>query len=280
MASLKEVKNRITSVRTTRKITQARQMVSSAQLHHAQGALAAARNYRDALAALWARTAGEVAAELPFCEVRPAGDVAVVILSANGGMCGSFNARTIKELHQIAREPRTEHKVFFPIGQKVSEAVAAAGYPAVAGDNKLMDKASCTETAATIIHLAEEFTQGKWKRVEIIYADFRTVGSQPLRRDVLLPLEVPTESKSADEYIVEPSLAAFAGELAKMLVTARFCADIASHRASEHATRMIAMQLATENADDLLDQLNLTYNKLRQQNITTELLDIIGSSFA
>ncbi len=279
MPSLKEVKNRISTVKTTRKITQARQMVSSAQLHRAQGMLERARAYRDGLTAL----AAKVPAASPLGEVREKGAVGVVIAASNGGMCGSFNARMEREIARVADAFRGRKLSFYPVGRKIREAVVRAGFEPAGDFDALAAKPSSEGSDALAARLIEAFASGALAQVEVVFYDFQTIGRQEIVQQTLLPLPAPqtdTEAETDDEYIVEPSPAELAGVLLPMVVRADLWAALASNAASEHAARTIAMQLATENADELLDELQLSYNKLRQQNITAELLDIIGSSFA
>lgn len=273
MASLKEVKNRIQSVRTTRKITQARQMVSSAQLHRAQADLERARAYRDELEALLRELVpdGESADE-------PSEDqtTAVIVMASDSGMCGSFNLRMIKEMERVAGELRGRPAVFCPIGKKVRDAARAQGLRTGDDFDCLLPKADWHDAAMLF---SEMMT--RYKRIEVLFFDFRHVSSQQIVRRTILPVAAPEpgEPMPAD-YIVEPSVAEVVRRLVPMVAFARFYYALSSSRASEHASRMVAMQLATENANELLDELQLSYNKLRQQNITSELLDIIGSSFA
>ncbi len=272
MASLKEVKNRIGSVQTTRKITQARQMVSSAQLHRAQAALEAARAYRDGLDALVERLGPQTA--------QPGGEspAAVVVMASDAGMCGSFNTRMEREMLQLARE--RPGGVFYPVGKKMRDAAGRAGLT-VAGDfDTLAPKSTFAGVQAAWAALQARFAAGGLSQTEVLYWNFRNTASQDIVRELLLPVAAPGGGPQSDEFIVEPTAGEFGAELLRMAVEARFYAAYISTRASEHAQRMIAMQAATENANDLLDDLQLSYNKLRQQNITSELLDIIGSSFA
>ncbi len=274
MASLKEVKNRINSVHTTRKITQARQMVASAQLHRAQAELAGVRSCLEALQTAVEQVASHFPEESPYFKADPAGRTAVVAFSSDSGMCGAFNARIIREMMQAV----PERPLVFPVGRKMRDALKNAGVP-VENDFDALDHHSTLEAVcAMAAGLLKRFLEGSLSRVDILYYEFKSVASQQIVRKTLLPL--PAADIKEYDYIVEPSAEELAAVLLPMLVRTQFSAAVASNRASEHAARMLAMQLATENANELLDELQLMYNKLRQQNITSELLDIIGSSFA
>lgn len=258
MASLKEVKTRIGSVRTTRKITSARGMVASAKLHRAQGALEGARAYREGLMALWARFSG-VARPVVDDEVpkKPL-PTAVIALGSDAGMAGAFNTLIERELEQTPAGAQR-----YAVGRKIGGTLPAE------------------QVWAEVMALWES---GRIAGVELIYHDFQSMAHQPVVRQTLLPLDVTPQASqpttTLEEWIVEPSPGAVVEQIEALLVGADFRAAVASSIASEHVARMMAMQAATDNADELLDELQLSYNKLRQQNITSELLDIIGSSFA
>jgi len=254
-------------------------MVSSAQLHHAQGVLAGAVAYRDGLEELLARAAVELDPQSPFYFDGRKGRVALIVMSADGGMCGSFNSKIIKEMSAAMKGHSSDMRLF-TLGKKVGEAAGKESkYKVSQGIAAQVAKITFDQVATFASELTTGFLKGRFSRVEVLYSDFKTVSSQHIRRAVLLPL-TPPDGHPTGDYIVEPSVDELASALLPMLVGARLYNCLASNLASEHASRMTAMQLATENADELLEDLQLTYNKLRQQNITSELLDIVGSSFA
>ena len=273
MASLKEVKTRVASVHTTRKITQARQMISSAQLHRAQVVLGGASAYRDGLDDVFGQVSEMIGPSSPLFATDKKGGVAIVVFSADGGMCGAFNAHIIKQMQAFP------HATFFIVGKKAREAAAAACYTTGKAPRTPVGKITFEQIADLSAELIDGFLSGRFSRVEMIFSEFISIISQPVRHRVLLPLPSPGTSPAKD-YILEPAPKALVDGLAPMLITARINAALANSVASEHAARMTAMQLATENADELLEELQLMYNKLRQQSITSELLDIMGSSFA
>ncbi len=262
MASLKEVKTRIGSVRTTRKITNARQIIASTKLYRAQEALAGAHANRDALQALW-NTLGlphDACATPAQAADKP---LAVVAIASDSGMAGAFNLLIAKEI-----EHNPAHAELHAIGTRIG--------------GSLPGNIPLEALRELCVQLTERFLRGEIAGVELVYHDFRSMARQPVVREQLLPMAVveTTERQAAEGWIVEPDTGAVAEQLASLLLLARLWTALLSSRASEHLARTIAMQAATDNADDLLDELQLTYNKLRQQNITSELLDIIGSSFA
>lgn len=290
MASLKEVKNRIGSVGNMKKITQARQMVSSAQLHRAQGALEKIIIYKEALDKLITRLlVNDRKYESPFINKQHTGPVAIVIMSSNSGMCGTFNANMIKLLQSIRTYYPDEEFLLFPIGKKIREAAGHAGYETgyKAGQNadSLAGKFSYKESAEMAIYLMELYRMKKVKHIELVYYQFRNMAVQEIKGMTLLPLSIPSRRytekiEAEDDFIIEPSRNEVLDCILSMVIKSNFYYALMQNQTSEHGARTMAMQMAAENAEQLLSELQLTYNKLRQQNITAELLDIIGSSFA
>jgi F-type H+-transporting ATPase subunit gamma len=287
MPSLREVKGRIASVESTKKITQARQMISSAQLHRAQSALNNAMGYYQAMQRFMLDLAkSEDTYSSPLTEEHSSGPIAVIIMSSNGGMIGSFNAKMAKELDGIKKKYPNETLLFYPIGKKIRDTLAREGYKVEGNFDNLLDKANFSDIAQVATMLIEQYKQAKLKKVELVYYRFKNVAVQDITHEIFLPFVVPApasneeNTKYIDDYILEPSYDEIVEDLLPRLLKAKLYACIMDNRTSEHAARTMAMQLASENADNLLDELRLTYNKVRQQNITSELLDIIGSSFA
>lgn len=287
MASLKEVKNRIASVSSTKKITQARQMVSSAQLHRAQDMLENAVKYKEALDNMLSDlSANSDFDDSPLTQQQNTGPVAVVMMSSNSGMCGSFNANMIKILHSIEVYYPGEELLFFPIGKKIREAIEQCGYniDSEKGSNLdlLASKTTYKDVAGLVSYLINLYCSKKIKQVDFIYYEYKSMAIQEIKEVTFLPYSIPpaTDSKEKEDYIFEPSREELIKDLIPMVLRSNMYYTLMENQTSEHAARTMAMQLATENADEILVNLHLSYNKLRQQNITSELLDIIGGSFA
>lgn len=290
MASLKEVKTRIGSVGSTRKITMARQMVSSAQLHHWQGILNNALSYNAALAEIVSHVLNNMDdVDFPFTQHHADGPVAVVIMSSNTGMAGAFNAKMIKELGTISSLYPGEKILYFPVGRKIREAIVKSGLKVEGNYDHLSEKPTYEEASELLSRLSDLFCTHKLKQLDIIYYHFKNRVTQEIRHKTLLPytFEKPQTAVAVTggpviqpDYIFEPSRKQLLEEMLPKALNSEFYTMVVDNHTAESAARMIAMQLATENADELLDELRMTYNKLRQQNITSELLDIIGSSFA
>lgn len=289
MASLKEVKDRITSVSSTKKITQARQMISSAQLHRAQGLLEKAMAYKESLDGLLSGLPDLPASEHPLMQKHSKGAVGVVIMSSNSGMCGAFNTNMVKILDHIDKYYPGEDILFFPVGKKIRQAVEQAGhrigFEAGQDMDHLAHKGAYPDIAALASFLMDMYRDRKVKQIDLIYYQYKNMAIQEIKETAFLPYTVssdliPEKEMHNEEPIFEPTKEDVTDALIPMALRANLYYACMENQASEHASRTMAMQLATENADQLLAELQLTYNKLRQQNITSELLDIIGGSFA
>ena len=291
MASLKEVKGRIATVNNTRKITSAMKMVASAKLHKAQGAITNMLPYERRLHGLLTNLLGgsEV---LVWNTPREVKRVALVVFSSNSSLCGGFNANVIKHATQWLDEYQALGKdniLIYPVGKKVADALSKMGYAIQGNFQHLADKPSFAEAAELAQGLMNLFTRGEVDRVELLYNHFKSTASQILTREVYLPMasEVchPERSEGSrihqeTDYILEPSCEELLATLLPKVLRMKLYTVLLDSNASEHAARTMAMQIATDNADDLLQELTLMYNKTRQQAITNELLDIVGGSMA
>lgn len=318
MPSLKEIKGRIASVNSTRKITSAMKMVASSKLHHAQQMIENMLPYENMLERiLRSFLASEADAHTVFSEVRPVKHVAFVVYSSNSSLCGGFNANVTKMLHAAVEEYSAlgkENILVYPVGRKIAEQVQKMGLESGGDFTELADKPNVAQCIDIARELGEKFLKGEIDRVELIYHHFKSAGSQILQRKTFLPIDVneaigqdndrdlshktvtpemqeylrknakeeeknKIESKPLnDNFIVEPDMDTVLKTLIPKLAHLMLYTALLDSNASEHAARMVAMQTATDNADELLRVLNLQYNKSRQQAITNELLDIVGGS--
>lgn len=318
MPSLKEIKNRISSVNSTRKITSAMKMVASSKLHHAQVMIENMLPYESMLEhILKSFLASEIDATTEYSLKRPVKSVALVVYSSNSSLCGGFNSNIIKMMQQVINEysqSGIENIIIYPIGRKVAEKVAKLGLKCGGDFSQIADKPNINPCIKLAESLAEKFINGDVDRVEMIYHHFKSAGSQILTRKTFLPIDVQSELDFDDErdlysniatleaqeylrkngkktitekeevtplndnFIVEPDMNTVLALLIPKLLHLMIYTALLDSNASEHAARMVAMQTATDNADELLRELNLQYNKSRQQAITNELLDIVGGS--
>ena len=293
MASLKEVKGRIATVNNTRKITSAMKMVASAKLHKAQGAIANMLPYERRLHGLLTNLLSGGGEVLSWNTPREVKRVALVVFSSNSSLCGGFNANVIKqatawlEKHQALD---AKNVLIYPIGKKVADALQKQGYAVLGDFQQMADKPSFAEASALAQQLMDMFARGEVDRVELLYNHFKSTASQILTHEVYLPMtsEVCHPERSEEsrvhpqetDYILEPSRDELLAILLPKVLRMKLYTVLLDSNASEHAARTMAMQIATDNADDLLQELTLMYNKTRQQAITNELLDIVGGSMA
>ena len=322
MPSLKEIKGRIASVNSTRKITSAMKMVASSKLHHAQVAIQNMLPYEELLEhILKSFLAAEAEAQTIYDKERPVKRVALVVFTSNSSLCGGFNANTIKMMtHAVDDYAQTigrDNVEIYPIGRKVFEKAQKMGLKVQGEFSALADKPNVSQCIDIAMELGKKFAEGEIDKVELIYHHFKSAGSQVLTRKTFLPIDIESELKADherdltsiiatkesqeylkkrgdkrqesgekkeevkplnDNFIVEPDMHTVLSQLIPKLAHLMLYTALLDSNASEHAARMVAMKTATDNADELLRQLNLQYNKSRQQAITSELLDIVGGS--
>ena len=296
MASLKEVKTRINSVKSTRKITSAMKMVASAKLHKAQGAIENMLPYQKKLNKILTNfLSADLPIESPYVQEREVKRVAIVVFSSNTSLCGAFNANVIKMMMQTIGEFRTlgqDNILIFPVGKKVDEAAKRMGFKPQEGSPTLSDKPTYQEAAELAHRLMDLYVAGEVDRVEIIYHHFKSMGVQILLRETYLPINLTNvvseedrenkeevqENEIANDYIIEPNAEELIASLIPTVLSQKIFTAAVDSNASEHAARTLAMQVATDNANELIQDLTKQYNKSRQQAITNELLDIVGGS--
>jgi len=285
MASLKEIKSRIQSVKSTQKITSAMKMVSSAKLRKAQKTIENFFPYEQRLNGLLnSFLSSDTESTTIFAEVREVKRVAVVVFSSNSSLCGGYNSNVVKRLTQTLEQYRQlghEHVLVFPVGKKVAKASHKMGFEPHANFESMADKPTYAEALDLADNLMQLFLNKDIDKVELIYHHFKSKSSQVLISETLLPIQLtaPAKGTVALDYIVEPDRVTLMEELIPKVLRLKIYTALLDANASEHAARTMAMQIATDNADDILQELSLLYNKSRQQAITNELLDILGGSF-
>ena len=292
MASLKEVKTRINSVKSTRKITSAMKMVASAKLHKAQGAIENMLPYQRMLNKILANfLSADLPVESPYIRPREVKRVAIVAFSSNTSLCGAFNANVIKMLLHTIGEFRTlgmDNILLFPVGKKIEEATKRMGFHPQESLPMLSEKPTYQEASALAHRLMDMYIAGEIDRVELIYHHYKSMGVQILLQETYLPIDLThtvekdemlkEQSEIVSDYIVEPSAEQLIADLIPTVLSQKIFTSAVDSNASEHAARTLAMQVATDNANELIQDLTKQYNKSRQQAITNELLDIVGGS--
>ncbi len=257
-------------------------MVSASKLKRAQQAVENYIPYMEQLTAIagsFVDTKDE--ALLPVTEERALQNVAIVAFASNGSLCGAFNSNVFKKLQEIINEYRGVPQcniTIYAVGKKVSDWANKNGIFCETPSADLTEKPSYQTAADIADELTVHFREKKFDKIEIVYNHFKNAAVQQIRRETLLPV-APMESKGTNiDYIVEPTRVELISVLIPKLIRLQLYGALLDSVASEHGARTTAMQMATENADQLVQDLNLQYNKMRQGAITKELLDIIGGS--
>ncbi|MCE7986606.1 MAG: ATP synthase F1 subunit gamma [Caldilinea sp. CFX5] len=285
MASTREIRRRIKSVKNISQVTKAMEAVSAAKMRKAQNQVLATRPYaeqaRNVLAYI-ARLSGNETH--PLLEQRPVKRVGVMLVTADRGLAGGFNMNVIKKAATLMREKRkagAEVQVV-TVGKKGRDWMLRYDPVIRAEFSKLPDSPKSQDIAPIARVLLDDYMQGHFDEVYVVYTDFvNTIKQEPVARK-LLPVERPTEAATgmAPEYIFEPNPEVVLGQVLMGFTEVQILQALYESLASEHSARMVAMRNATDAANELIGSLTLTYNKARQENITTELMDIIGGSAA
>ena len=293
MASLKEVKGRINSIQGTLKITSAMKMVASSKLHKAQEAIENMLPYERRLHRMLTNflSAG-LSVESPFIVKRDVKKIAVVVFASNSSLCGGFNMNVIRHLTEIIEKYSAkigkENILVYPVGRKVADAVKKMGFQPMGDFQHMSGKPNYKEASDLSTDLINRFLSGEIQQVELLYNHFKSTSTQVLTQETYLPIDL-SAAQTADEvgesnvqadYIIEPSAEEVMQELLPKVLRMKIYTVLLDSNAAEHAARTMAMQIATDNANDLIQELTLIYNKSRQQAITNELLDIVGGSMA
>lgn len=281
--SLKDIKTRITSVANTRKTTSAMKMVSSVKLRKAQQSIHFALPYVEQLNNILLHlTAMQQARKVsPFVVEREVKKVAVVCFSSDSSLCGAFNSNIIKHCRELIGDVTRidANPYIYTVGQKITEAFVREEIQIDRQYAGMMAKRSYDEAAMLADKLMDMYLNGHLDRVILSYTHFISLGSQQIINETLLPVTIPSgKDEQETEYILEPSAEELMKTLLPKVIRMKvYCAVLDSYT-SEQAARMIATQAATDNADNLIDELTLQFNKLRQQAITNEILDLAGGS--
>ena len=287
MASLKEVRVRIASVTSTRKITSAMRMVSAAKLRRAQDAIAGYLPYEQKLTGILEDflTYSTDDLNIPLAQKREVKRVAIVVISSNGSLCGAFNSNVIRKTEEILAlysDMPDKDILFYPIGKKIAEMVVKKGHTPQGNYAYFIDKPNYEAVSAMADELIHLFLTKEIDSVALVYNHFKNAAVQQLKVDTILPL-LPKKKKAKDpqealDFIMEPDKDYLIQKLAPKVVRLKLYGALLDSVAAEHGARTTAMQTATENAGDLIQELKLKYNKARQEAITKEIIDIVGGA--
>jgi F-type H+-transporting ATPase subunit gamma len=285
---LKEVRLRIKSVGTTQQSTKAMKMVSAAKLRRAQDAITQMRPYAEKLQEMLSNIIGSVDGNLGggLNIERPIEKVLFIVITSDRGLCGGFNANSIKLTKHIIKE---KYQVQFekgnvsilPLGKKGYESFLKANYPLVDKFWNIFSNVSFDNVKLAAEYVREAFTNKEFDRVELVYSKFKNAATQEFVCEQHLPIPKPATSKTANnDFIFEPSKEVLIEELMPKILNTQIYKGVLDSNASEHGARMTAMDKATENAEELLKNLRISYNRARQAAITTELTEIVSGAAA
>lgn len=293
MPSLKEVRNRITSVKSTQQITKAMKMVAAAKLRRAQNAIQDMRPYAEKLDGILRNLSVALKDEdynNVYAEERTPERVLIVVVSSDKGLCGAFNTNVFRTATRLIDEKYDKAKAsgkleILAVGKKGAEYFQRRDYKVI---SDFMEVQQGKEIPFVRVRGAAEFAMegfvsGRFDRVEIVYNEFKNAATQILRTKQFLPVEAPEVDENAANdisYLFEPDMLEIVEDLIPKSLKINFYKAVLDSNASEHGARMTAMDKATDNAGELLKDLKLSYNRARQANITKEILEIVGGAEA
>ena len=282
--NLKEIKQRIHSVKSTQKITSAMKLVAAAKLRRTQTSIEHLRPYEQKLDSILSSFLCNTPVSSGYTLSREVKKVVIIPVASDTTFCGAFNSNIIRLAKDVIAEYSSKgvETEVIPIGKKMQEAIAKQGINTV---ETLMQHAGNPQYSG-ISYVAKELMQrflaSEIDKIELVYTHFVSAGKQIPQRETLLPVDISSLSSDSTchniDYIIEPSKEDIVNSLIPNVITLRLYAALLDSAVAEHAARMVAMQVATDNANDLIGELTLEYNKCRQQAITNELLDIVSGS--
>ncbi|MCB9032417.1 MAG: ATP synthase F1 subunit gamma [Chitinophagales bacterium] len=289
-ANLKEVRARIGSVKSTIQITKAMKMVSAAKLKRATDRIIQIRPYADQLNAVLQNIASNLQGEvnLVYAQERPINRVLVVVITSDKGLCGAFNSNSIKAAKNIIQEKYAEQAAnkkvdILTVGKKAYDAFKSSEYKVNKDFTNLFHGLHFDDVAKAAEYIMYAFEQNVYDVVEVAYGKFKNAGTQETTVEQFLPIITTTneaDAKHKADYLFEPEQQKILGSLVPKILKTQFFRYTLDSNASEHGARMTAMDKATENANELLKDLNIMYNRARQAAITTELTEIVSGAAA
>jgi len=289
MANLKDLRTRISSVKSTRQITSAMKMVAAAKLRKAQNKIVQLRPYANKLHKLISTLSNNLNEEEGnnFSTVRDEEKILIILVTSNRGLCGSFNSVAIKNAINLAdnvyKSQLNKGNVhFLAIGKKGANYLKQKKYNLVDSKNELFDSLSFNTIAPLAESIMKQFINEEYDKIELVYNQFKNAAVQNITTEQFLPVVIneEEEGKHIPFYIFEPDKERIIKELIPKSLKIQFYKTIVDSFVAENGARMTAMHKATDNATEMIRDLNLEYNKARQNAITKELLDIVGGAEA
>ncbi|MCD6334504.1 MAG: ATP synthase F1 subunit gamma [Candidatus Latescibacteria bacterium] len=284
MPTLRDIQTRIASVESTRQITNTMQMVAAAKLRRAQERIFAARPYSDALDRVLKSLAMRAKRDVHplLAERKAVGKVGLVVVTADRGLCAGFNGNILRRATLYLDEHRDEEVAVFSVGRKARDFFRYRAVPVADELFNFFDRLEYRHSREIVDKVIEWFIKGEVDRVDLIYNEFKSAIRQDVVVRQLLPIfpSEPGPDESRTDYLYEPSEGAVFDRLLPRHLTIQVWRMLLESSAAEQGARMTAMESATDNADEMIEKLTLSYNKARQGAITTELLDIAGGAEA
>jgi F-type H+-transporting ATPase subunit gamma len=287
---LKEVRNRIKSVQSTQQITKAMKMVSAAKLRRAQDAIIQMRPYAQKLQEMLSNIVSSSSSDvsLPLADERPAERILLIPITSDRGLCGAYNANVIKLTKSVieskyAAQNAKKNVTILPIGKKGYDFFTRYGFKVVNDFWEIFSDLSFDNVRRAAVYAQAAFLNKEYDRIEIVYSQFKNAATQAFVSEAYLPIpkaEQPAGSKKSSDFIFEPSMATLLEELMPKILNTQVYKAVLDANASEHGARMTAMDKASENANELLKSLKISYNRARQAAITTELTEIVSGAAA
>jgi F-type H+-transporting ATPase subunit gamma len=296
LANLKEIRVRISSVKSTQQVTSAMKMVSAAKLRKAQDNILQMRPYANDLQSILANVSCNLNTRVDnqFTERPGVNRILLIAVASNRGLCGGFNSNVIKKVAELVNGPYSEYSRMgtidvIAIGKKVSEGLKSKNIRVVNNFHELYENLNFKTVSEIAQGIMDEYANKTYDKIEIIYNQFKNAAVQNLEVEQFLPVKISSEQNKAKgtkgmdvrpDFIFEPSMQEIVDILIPKTLKIQFFKVILESLASEHGARMTAMHIATDNASELLRELRLIYNKVRQASITNEILEIISGANA
>ncbi len=284
MATLREIKTRIRSVKSTEKITKAMEMMAASKMKRAQQTALAGRPYLEKLAEVINNLIflSDPPLQHPLLKKRPrANRIGYILLTSNRGLCGSFNSSVLKKMIELLRERDDDEEVIVTLGRKGRQAMERLGQNIIGDFDTLSDKPSFLDTLGISNIFIEDFIAGKFDRVYLVYNHFYSTLSQKPTVKMLLPIEMNRDKLPENfhtDYIFEADKTVLLDKMLRRYLEVSVYQTILESLASEHSARMMAMRTASDSAGEIISRLTLHYNKARQSKITTQLLEVVSGS--
>ena len=287
MSNLKEIRTRIVSVESTKKITSAMKLVSAAKLRRAQNAIVHLRNYSHKLDKILQDLTSEISNSHALFAQREVENVVLIVISSNRGLCGAFNSNIVKEVDKLVKKeyakPQSEGKLkIICLGEKALWQLKK-NYEILYSNLTLLDKPNFDEITQIATSLINDFIENKIDKVDIVYNSFVNPATQALTQNTFLPMmnrESALKKSYPPDYILEPSRTVLIEELVPKILNLQLYKILLDSIAAEHGARMTAMAKASDNATEIIKDLKLKYNNARQAAITNELNEIVSGAEA